>query len=84
MAMNVIGKRVGTFTDKKTGEVITFGKIFVVYPADESMKGAQGEIAEAISVKPEMAAQIPVGSNVELLYNKYGKVNDFNIVSPAK
>lgn len=81
MAMNVIGKRVGSFTDKKTGEVITFGKIFVVYPADESMKGTEGDIAEAISLKPEMVAQIPVGSDIELYYNKYGRVNDFDIVS---
>ncbi|WP_101696665.1 hypothetical protein [Clostridium minihomine] len=79
MAVKVIGKRISSFTDKKTGEVITFGKIFVVYPAGEDMKGAEGEIAEAISVKPELASQIPIDSEIELYYNKYGKVHAFDL-----
>lgn len=78
MAVKVIGKRIGTFTDRKTNEVISFAKLFITYPAPEDMKGAEGEVAEAISVKPELAAQISINSEVELYYNKYGKVHAFD------
>lgn len=84
MAMKVIGKRTSTFTDKKSGEVITFGKLYVTYK-DSTVSGVIGEIAEAISVRPEILEEIPVGSEVTLIYNRYGKVEDFQLKqNPAK
>lgn len=79
MAVKVIGKRVSSFTDRKTGEVISFAKLFVTYPAPEDMKGASGDVAEAISVKPELAEKAPLNAEIELYYNKYGKVHAFDM-----
>lgn len=79
MAVKVIGKRVSSFTDRKTGEVISFAKLFVTYPAPEDMKGAFGDVAEAISVKPELAEKVPLDAEIELYYNKYGKVHAFDM-----
>ncbi|MDU6305535.1 MAG: hypothetical protein E6579_02595 [Clostridium sp.] len=84
MAMKVAGTRVSSFTDKKTGEVITFARLFVIRPADENEKGVKGEVAEAIKVKPELAAQAPVGAEIQPYYDKYGNIHAFDIVSPAK
>lgn len=78
MAVKVIGKRVGTFKEKGTDREICFGKLFVTYE-DSSMSGLSGSIAEAISVKPELLDEIPVGSDITLIYNKYGKVEDFTV-----
>lgn len=78
MAVKVIGKRIGNFVDRKTGEAISFGKIFVTYP-DSTMQGLMGEIAEAISMKPELVQEIPVGSEITVIYNKYGKADDFTL-----
>lgn len=78
MAMKVIGKRFGSFTDKQTGSVVNFGKLYVTYE-DSTVSGVQGTIAEAISVKPDVLQEIPIGSDVTLIYNKYGKVEDFNV-----
>ncbi|EJF40920.1 hypothetical protein HMPREF1141_1109 [Clostridium sp. MSTE9] len=53
-------------------------------PADENEKGVKGEVAEAIKVKPEVAAQAPVGSEIQPYYDKYGNIHAFDVVSPAK
>ena len=74
--MTVIGKRTGSFRDQKTGENVTFGKLYVVYNA----KNVEGQVAEAISVKPDLLKDIPVGEDVELFYNKYGRVQSFSIL----
>lgn len=81
MAVKVIGKRIGSFTDKKTGELIQFGKVFVTYP-DSTMQGLMGEVAESISMKPELVQEVPVGSEITVIYNKYGKAEDFTIKKP--
>lgn len=78
MAMKVIGKRFGAFTDKSTGNEVKFGKLYVTYE-DSSVTGVQGTIAESISVRPELLTEIPVGSEVTLIYNRYGKVEDFTV-----
>lgn len=78
MAMKVIGKRISEFTDKATGNKVEFGKLYVNYQ-DSSVTGVQGTIAESISVRPELLTEIPVGSEVTLIYNRYGKVDDFTI-----
>lgn len=78
MAVKVIGKRIASFTDKKTGEVVMFGKVFVAYP-DSTMQGLVGEVAESISMKPELVQEISVGSEITVIYNKYGKAEDFTV-----
>jgi hypothetical protein len=84
MAMKVIGRRIGTFKDKSNGNEVTFGKLYVTYE-DSTVTGVVGSIAEAISVRPEILQEIPVGSEVTLIYNRYGKVEDFTIKqNPAK
>lgn len=83
MAMKVIGKRFGKFKNKETGEEISFGKLYVNYE-DSTVTGVQGTIAEAISVKPELLEEIPIGSEVTLIYNRYGKVDDFTIKAEKK
>jgi len=76
MAVKVVGKRVGAFTDKKTGELVKFGKVFVTY-ADEKMEGLEGICAEAISMRPELVENVPVGKEITIIYNRYGKADDF-------
>lgn len=74
--MTVIGKRTGSFRDQQTGQEVTFGKLYVVYDA----KNVEGQVAESISVKPDLLKDIPVGSEVELYYNKYGRVFSFDLI----
>lgn len=78
MAVKVVGKRIGEFTDKKNGELIKFGKIYVEYQ-DESMKGLQGLCAEAISMRPELVEKVPIGKEITIIYNRYGKADDFTV-----
>lgn len=78
MAVKVIGKRIGTFTDKQNGNEVKFGKVYVEY-ADEQMKGLTGLCAEAISMRPELVQEVPVGSEITIIYNKYGKADDFTV-----
>ncbi len=83
MAMKVIGKRIGSFKEKGTEREVEYGKLYVTYE-DSTVSGLQGSIAEAISVKPEILLEIPVGSEVVLIYNRYGKVEDFTLKIAAK
>lgn len=78
MAVKVVGKRVSEFTDKKSGELVKFGKVYVTYQ-DESVKGVTGIIAEAISMRPELVEKVQVGQEINLVYNKYGKIDDFSV-----
>lgn len=83
MAVKVVGKRVGSFNDKQTGQAVNFGKIYVTYE-DAEMSGLTGLVAEAISVKPEIAQEIPVNSFVTLVYNRYGKVESVKVETQQK
>lgn len=74
--MTVIGKRTGSFRDQQTGKEVTFGKLYVVYDA----QNVEGQVAESISLKPDLLKDIPVGSEIELYYNKYGRVFSFDLI----
>lgn len=78
MAVKVIGKRIGEFTDKATGQKVAFGKVFVT-GTDSSMQGLEGMYAEAISMRPELVKEIPVGKEITVIYNKYGKADDYTV-----
>ncbi len=83
MAMKVIGKRIGSFKDKDSDRTISFGKLYVTYE-DSTVTGVQGTIAETISVKPEVLEEIPIGSEIVLIYNRFGKVEDFTLKAATK
>lgn len=68
--MKVVGMKLASFTDKKTGEVISYGKIYVTYES----KNVTGLQTEEITVKPDMVNMVKVGQEIDVLYNKYGKV----------
>lgn len=70
MAYEVVGKKAGTFTDRKTGEVVEFGRLYVNYP-DTTVEGLA---CEAVSIKPDMLKGISVGDSVRFDRNQYGKV----------
>lgn len=76
MAYQVVGKKSGTFTDRKTGEVVEFGKLYVNYPE----LNVEGLSCEAVSLKPDALQNIKVGEQVRLDRNQYGKVISVEVV----
>ena len=44
MIVKVVGKKVGSFTDKESGQVIEYGKLHCIGKFDMSDNGAEGEI----------------------------------------
>lgn len=78
--MLVIGLRNGSFTDKKTGEVVSYGRIYVTYPFESPdgklPEGCQGEKCEELHVPVDALSGVKVGDVIEPVYNKYGRVQD--------
>lgn len=74
MKVKIIGKRSGSFTDKKTGELVSFGKMSVVTPFPIDQTGCEGEQALEVSVKPNVLADIPVPSEANLDFNSKGNL----------
>lgn len=78
--MLVIGLRNGSFTDKKTGEVVSYGRIYVNYPfesADGKLPdGCQGEKCEELRVPVDSLSGVKVGDEIEPVYNRYGRVQE--------
>ena len=74
MKVKIIGKRSGSFTDKKTGELVSFGKMSVVTPFLIDQKGCEGDQALEVSVKPEVLANVPVPSEANLDFNSKGNL----------
>ena len=76
--MLVIGLRNGSFTDKKTGEVVSYGRIYVTYPFESPdgklPDGCQGEKCEELRVPVDALSGVKVGDMIEPVYNKYGRV----------
>ena len=77
MAVKVVGKFIGEFKDKDdSSKVIKYGKVYVEF-SDTSKTGLVGLCCEAISMKPELVESIPVGKEISIVYNRYGKAEDF-------
>jgi len=76
MKYTVLGKRIGNFTDKKTGEVVNFGKVYVSYPDDY----VDGLCVEDMSVKPDRLSSVSVGDVITVDRNKYGKIIGLDVV----
>lgn len=74
MKVKIVGKRSGTFTDRTTGELVSFGKMSVVTPFPFDQKGCEGDQAFEVSVKPEVLANVPVPSEANLDFNSKGNL----------
>lgn len=74
MKVKIVGKRSGTFIDRKTGEMVSFGKMSVVTPFPIDQKGCEGDQALELSVKPEILANLPVPSEANLDFNSKGNL----------
>lgn len=74
MKVKIIGKRSGSFTDKKTGELVSFGKMSCITPFQIDQKGCEGDQALEVSVKPEVLANVPVPSEANLDFNSKGNL----------
>lgn len=74
MKVKIVGKRSGTFTDRTTGELVSFGKMSVVTPFPIDQNGCEGDQALEVSVKPEVLADVPVPSDANLDFNSKGNL----------
>lgn len=76
--MLVIGKRLGTFKDKDTGEIVSYGRLYVTYPFDlvdgKVPDGCEGQRVEEVKAPVDALADVQIGDTVEPVYNKYGRV----------
>ena len=75
MKVKIIGKRSGSFTDKKTGELVSFGKMSCI-----DQKDCEGEQALEVSVRPDVLVNIPVPSEAELDFNQNGSLIGINLI----
>lgn len=80
MKVKIIGKRSGSFTDKKTGELVSFGKMSVVTPFPLDQKDCEGEQALEVSVRPDILVNVPVPSEAELDFNQNGSLIGINLL----
>ena len=62
----------------KDGKEVTFDRVTLL--AEISPEKGEGQSAEIINVSPEKSAGLTIGEDVEVLYNKYGKVRRFEYV----
>lgn len=76
--MLVIGIRNGSFTDKTTGERVSYGRIYVEYPFDSPdgrlPDGCLGKKCEELKVPVDALSSVKVGDEIEPVYNRYGHV----------
>lgn len=80
MKVKIIGKRSGSFTDKKTGELVSFGKMSCITPLPLDQKDCEGEQALEVSVRPDVLVNIPVPSEAELDFNQNGSLIGINLI----
>lgn len=74
MKVKIVGKRSGSFTDRTTGEMVSFGKMSVVTPFPIDQAGCEGDQALEVSVKPEVLANVPVPCEANLDFNSKGNL----------
>ena len=79
MKVKIIGKRSGSFTDKKTGELVSFGKMSCITPFHLDQKDSEGEQALEVSVRPDVLVNVPVPSEAELDFNQNGSLIAINL-----
>lgn len=70
----IIGFRKVDFKDDHTGKSITGYSLFVSRPGGSSMVGDE---AQKIFISDQKISYVPqLGDEIQLVYNKYGKVSD--------
>lgn len=80
MKVKIIGKRSGSFTDKKTRELVSFGKMSCITPFPLDQKDSEGEQALEVSVRPDVLVNVPVPSEAELDFNQNGSLIGINLL----
>lgn len=80
MKVKIIGKRSGSFTDKKTGELVSFGKMSCITPFPLDNKDCEGQQALEVSVRPDVLVNVPVPSEAELDFNQNGSLIGINLL----
>lgn len=80
MKVEVIGKKVGSFT-KESGEVVDYGKLHCIAPFDISSSGVVGTQCLILSVRPDVLAGIPAPCTADLQFNQYGRLAGYEVLS---
>ena len=66
------------FTNQE-GKEIKFDRVSLL--SDIPLEKGEGQAAEVVSCSPDKSAGLTVGDDVELLYNKYGKIQRFDYIT---
>ena len=80
MKVQVIGKKSGSFMDKDTGEMITFGKLHCVGKFSLDDSGCEGDQCLIVSCKPAVLKNIPVPCRADLEFNQFGRLAGLEIL----
>lgn len=78
--MKVVGKtdlRSGEFEGRKWAH----RKLYVVHP-DGQINGLEGEVAEALKIPENVStlSDVSIGRNIDVEFNRYGKVSAIRLV----
>lgn len=65
--------------ENKEGKEVIFDRLTLL--SDIHPDRGEGQSAEVVNVNPEKTIGLTLGEDVEVLYNKYGKVSRFEYVS---
>lgn len=76
MKYTVIGKEYLDYVSKKTGKQVTGYNLYLSYEKDK----CEGVATTTEFVNKEMGKDVEVSDQVELFYNKYGKVSQIGII----
>lgn len=75
----IIGIEKVDYTSKRTGNKVTGIKLYFTDPINEE-KG-EGLSCDNVFVSNELARDITLGDEVDILYNKYGNVVDVRLAT---
>lgn len=78
--MKVVGKKTGSFTNDK-GELISFGQLHCLSDFEDSNFNVEGQEVIVVKLKPDEVASISLGSEIEVVYNRYGRVQRVDVLS---
>ena len=81
MKVEVIGKKSGEFTDKTTGERISFGKLHCIGKFDISESGTTGKQCMIISCAPRNLEDIPIPCTADIQFNQYGRLASVEVIA---
>ncbi len=76
MQYNFIGKKRVDYVSKKTGKQVLGWNLFVTREDQQT----EGLLAEQLYVPDAFRINVPVGSTVEVYFNRFGGVDSFTAV----